>query len=178
MAHLILCIHHHHRVLSSTALQYTTMQWDTSILYWFFLWYVMITLIISYLLFQCPLSKPIYFQRAQFYWVNWVCLFVTCRSNLELFWTCNVGKSRKPVGTEDRLDPATTLLVLLPLLLHSSLPIFLYHFVSSRHVVVVSASLSLCTVYGHFHLLLHHFSFFMAFLHFLILGGSEKWWWH
>lgn len=37
----------------------------------------------------------------------------TSQSNLELCWTCTASKSRKPVGTGDRLDPASTLLLIL-----------------------------------------------------------------
>lgn len=117
------------------------------------LWCVLITVIIFYSFFSLPLSKPIgYCQRAEFRWEGWVHLFVflqiKSQSNLELCWTCSAAKSRKPAGTGDRLDPATTLL-----LLHPSLPILLYHFVSSRRVV--STYPSLCALYSHLLLLLH-----------------------
>lgn len=105
-----------------------------------------------------------------FFFPHWTDFFSnTSQSNLELCWTCTAGMSHKPVGTRDRLDPATTLLFLLsPLCLPPSLPSYFSSSLCllstcgiSLSLLCMVTSVSSCTFYFPFKILFYfHFSLY------------------
>lgn len=109
---------------------FTTMQWGSGIIYRFLLWYVMITMIIVYLLFPWPMSKPLCCQREQFHWLCWVWFFLQIQVNP----TLNFAELAPLLSHVSLWGQEADLTQPQP----SSSPCLLYHFVSSRHVVLVS----------------------------------------
>lgn len=88
------------------------------------------------------------------HWKWWAEVF---RSSLELCWTFSTAKSRKPAETSDPTQPPICFL-------HPSLPISLYHTVSSRHGVSTpppTLNIHLLLQVRVRLLALHHTSFFI-----------------